>query len=120
MFWELFQQWRIDQADWNASEARSVAKGAEVEARVSQRRLRELEEQVDRMSLTIMAMAEFMQQRMGLSESELQSRVSEIDLRDGTLDGRLRQGVKACPECHRPNAAVRHKCLYCGEELSEA
>ena len=43
---------------------------------------------------------------------------AEIDLRDGSADGRITRSVVKCPACgHASNSRRRH-CIYCGTEIS--
>jgi hypothetical protein len=69
-----------------------------------------------------MAMSEIVRDKLKLSEQEIEAKLAEIDLRDGRLDGQSRppvgsSSVARCPDCHRPNAASRRQCLYCGTAL---
>lgn len=118
MLWELFQTSRIEQANWHALDARFAAKEAQVDSRQLQHKVRVLEQQAERLTLAAMAMAELLRDRLGVAESEINAKIAEIDLRDGTLDGRLRAGTATCDKCQRPNAATRRNCLYCGHELA--
>ena len=49
------------------------------------------------------------------SEEALMSKIQEIDLKDGVLDGKVRKGpAKKCHECNRTMNRMHNKCLYCG------
>ena len=60
LFWELFQQDRIRQADETASEARAETRGAMREVEDLRQRLRSLEERTERLTMAAMAMAEIL------------------------------------------------------------
>ena len=78
-------------------------------------RFKELQKQLDRMTLINMTLWSFIQEQHGLSDKQLATRMREIDLMDGSLDGRFRKGVTLCIECGRTIAA-KPRCMYCGAE----
>lgn len=118
MLWELFQTSRIEQSNWNAADAGRSAREAQGDVRQVDDKVRVLEQQCERLTLVAMAMAEILRDRLGLTESEIETKIIEIDQRDGQLDGRFRPSAEQCPECQRPNGANRRNCLYCGAELT--
>jgi hypothetical protein len=117
VLWELFQTSRIEQSNRNASEAEASAREAQGDVGNLRRRVQVLEKQCERLTLAAMAMAEIVRDKLKLSEQEIEAKLAEIDLRDGRLDGQFRPPVAGCPDCHRPNAASRRQCLYCGAAL---
>lgn len=55
-----------------------------------------------------------MEEKLGVTEEELRERIRELDLRDGTLDGRITPAPVQCPVCGR-QLSPRHKsCIDCG------
>ena len=98
------------------AEAKSQAAQGARQAERAEATVEELEERVDRLSLLSYALWSLLQERLGLSEAELQARVQELDLRDGKLDGRVASGIIDCPHCHRPLSQRHRRCLYCGFE----
>ena len=122
MLWELFQTSRIEQSNRNAAEAEASAREAQGDVGDLRRRVQVLEKQCERLTLAAMAMSEIVRDKLKLSEQEIEAKLAEIDLRDGRLDGQSRppvgsSSVARCPDCHRPNAASRRQCLYCGAAL---
>ena len=117
MLWELFQTSRIEQSNRNAAEAEASAREAQGDVGDLRRRVQVLEKQCERLTLAAMAMSEIVRDKLKLSEQEIEAKLAEIDLRDGRLDGQFRPPVAGCPDCHRPNAASRRQCLYCGAAL---
>ena len=117
MLWELFQTSRIEQSNRNASDAKFSAGEAQADVGDLRRRIAMLEKQCDRITLAAMAMAEILRDKLNLTEHDIDAKLAEIDLRDGRLDGQFRPPVAGCPDCHRPNAASRRQCLYCGAAL---
>jgi len=74
----------------------------------------ELSGRIDCLSLMCMAMWELLQQETSLSEEDLFSKVKDIDLRDGTLDGKLQKKAAQCTQCGRVLSRKHGRCLYCG------
>jgi hypothetical protein len=117
MFWELYQQGRINQARQDASEARASVRSTGRDLQDLQGTVCLLEQQVERLTLAAMAMAEILRDRQGISEEEIEAKVREIDLRDGRLDGKLSPSVKRCGSCGRVNGPRQVACIYCGTDL---
>ena len=118
MLWELFQMSRIEQSKWNASDAKTLATEVQVDIKYLQTKVRVLEQQCERLTLTSMAMAEILRDRLGVTEHEIEAKLTEIDLRDGRLDGKFHPSPEPCPKCRQPNGANRCNCLYCGTKLT--
>ena len=58
----------------------------------------------------------------GYDDSRLAARVTEIDMRDGKLDGRIAPSAEMaplCPKCSRKLAKKRPFCLYCGTPVQQ-
>ena len=96
----------------NASDAAHAAS----EATVAQRRVAELEDQLDRLTLVCAAVWELVKERAKLTEDDLAQRVAILDVKDGVADGKFTHGVRPCQKCNRPVSARHRKCLYCGAE----
>ncbi|MDZ4755184.1 MAG: hypothetical protein SGJ11_11920 [Phycisphaerae bacterium] len=71
----------------------------------------------ERMTLVMQAMWELLSERVGVTEVDLLRKLEEIDLRDGTADGRHGARTIACPACNRPNRSERTHCVYCDATL---
>jgi hypothetical protein len=110
--WDLMQQRRIDDLRADADHDRASARTAEA-------RLAELERAVESLTLMTMAMGEVLAEKGLASREELEERAREIDLSDGTLDGRAAPSPRACPRCGRTIAGGRTHCLYCGVSMRE-
>lgn len=106
-FWEFYQQRRIREADRKSDQA---VRGVErVEDRIER-----LERTVEQLKLINIAFAELLMEKFGVAESELISKVKEIDLRDGIQDGKVSTAPTLCPKCSRRYDARNNRCLYCG------
>lgn len=118
MLWELFEAGRIERTRSLSLEAHCTAREAQGDVRQLQSKVRVLEQQCERLNLAAMAMAEILRDRLGITEKEIEAKLTEIDLRDGQLDGKVRPSLLSCSKCQRTNAANRQRCLYCGDTLT--
>ena len=75
-----------------------------------------VEDRLERLSLICMAMWTLIQSETNLTEEDLLRRVGEIDLLDGTADGRITRSVTRCGRCDRPMSSRHTRCIYCGSE----
>lgn len=112
MFWEAYQQTRINRAELAADRA-------QLKADRHADGLRRLERHVERLSLTCQAMWELVRERTSLTEAELEAKILEVDLRDGQADGKMGGGVIACPSCGRNTSSARPTCILCGAETKK-
>ena len=107
IFWAMHQQSHICRAEAKADDA--VADNLEVRTD-----LRHLVDAIDRVLLVNRAMWELLSERTKLTEQDLVAKVTEVDLRDGKEDGRLRTDVRKCVQCARTLQKRHVRCLYCG------
>jgi len=77
--------------------------------------IRELQHQVERLSLLNQALWELVRERLGMSDDDLERLAHEIDLRDGVADGKITATPVRCPSCNRVNSSRHPKCIYCGQ-----
>ena len=77
----------------------------------------DLTETLDRLVLASKAMWELLREHADLTDDDLITKIREIDLRDGKLDGKTEVAPRECPGCGKPNGQHRKACLYCGREL---
>lgn len=74
-----------------------------------------LEGEINRLLLVVEGLWRLVREHGGLSDDELLRKVYEVDLEDGTLDGRKRRApVGDCQECGRKLARRLPRCIYCG------
>ena len=99
----------------------SVTSSAHREARQASTDVEDLRGEVDRLRMIAEALWEILKQQHGYDDEELIKRVTEIDLRDGKLDGRVAPTPpEPCPECGRVTGRNRPRCIYCGVPLVRA
>ncbi|MBI5496913.1 MAG: hypothetical protein HY904_18000 [Deltaproteobacteria bacterium] len=110
MFWELHQQRSIH-------DARNAAASAENKSEQVKEYIQFLEARVDKMQLACQAMWELMRETAHLDDDRLMAKIQEIDLRDGTLDGKIATAGNRCDACQRTVNPRHARCLYCGAEL---
>lgn len=103
-----------DSLEPGASE-RERAREARAEAVTYQSNIKELQHQVERLSLMNQALWELIRERAGLTDADLETKAREVDLRDGLADGKLSTIAVKCPSCLRVCNSKHHKCLYCGQ-----
>ena len=114
MFWELYQQSRIREANKAARVASRNASRAANNTQQMAHSMRMLEDKIDSLSLTCQALWELLRDRTKLTEDELRAKISEVDLRDGRADGKMTSSGP-CSECGRVLNQRHMRCLYCGE-----
>ena len=111
IFWEMHQHRRIHEVSGDASRAKNKADRVEAE-------LRTLRRQLDRVTLACQGMWELIRENSEITEQMLADRIQEVDLRDGTADGKLGHQVVDCPSCGRKTSTRRGFCVMCGESVS--
>ena len=66
------------------------------------------------------ALWEIVRDNMELTEHELHQKVHEVDMRDGTLDGKNQRKAVECPSCHHMVSSRHPACLYCGKVIDDS
>ena len=95
----------------------SASQKARRDTRNLEQEIRVLEQQVGRLTLASIAMAEILRDHLGISGEVIEAKIHEIDLRDGKLDGTFHPPAKSCEECGRVSGPMSPICLYCGTPL---
>jgi hypothetical protein len=110
-FWDLHQQRRIGEVEGKADEASRKATDF-------QERVRQLEDQIDRLTLVNQAMWSLLSGVIGITDKQLLDRVNELDLRDGVADGKITRTPAQCGKCHRTLHPRHKRCMYCGQPVA--
>ena len=113
LLWELYQYKKINEASARAGAASTKAGDLKSDLKLLERR-------TDRLTLTTMAIWTILSEKLGVTEEELVAKISEIDLSDGKLDGKIHVPVRSCPSCGRTLSKRHNKCMYCGAEPDDA
>lgn len=97
---------------------------AQIEAGLAENRagdarleLQNLQRTTDALTLACQALWEIVRTQTGLDDQALLLKMEEIDVRDGTQDGKIKPAPVQCPQCHRRTSSNRRECLYCGTPL---
>jgi len=107
LFWELGQQRTIPDVGSIIEQARKKVEDVSGEVKA-------LRGAVNKLMLINRALWEIIAEEKGLDDKYLMDKVNEIDLRDGTHDGKLVTAIMLCPSCERTLFKGHDKCLYCG------
>ena len=99
-------------AQLTAQQAQEVARESAISADKVQRN-------TERLYMVVQAMWELMKEKAGLSDSDLEAKVREIDMRDGKLDGRdmTQTGPQTCRQCGRTILSGQLVCSWCGAQF---
>lgn len=107
LFWEIHQQGQIRSARAAAGAAQSAAGSVRTD-------MAELRRQLDKTMMILEAVWSLCREAHGWTDQQLVDRVTEIDLRDGQLDGKVRRVARPCPGCGRAIGADKSACMWCG------
>jgi len=66
------------------------------------------------------ALWEILRDRLNLTEDDLNSKLYDIDMRDGKLDGKNQSPATKCPQCQRTVSSRHAACLYCGHIMDQS
>jgi hypothetical protein len=73
---------------------------------------------VERLLMIAEALWTFLKQQHGYKDDDLARLVKDIDMRDGSLDGRVAPSEpRPCPYCGRILGKARPFCYYCGKPV---
>ena len=107
IFWNLYAQERYEDRVRSAQAAMT--------AEDAQNRVIALEWKVNKLILINMALVELLSEHAGLTEAQMLTKMQEIDLRDGQLDGKADNLVSSvCEACNKTYSKKHNHCLYCG------
>jgi hypothetical protein len=107
LFSHLYLQSRVRQAEDTAWDAQHgvVEQGLAV---------RELERQVERLTVAVVALAEILRDRHGIPDEAIEAKMREVEHRGVTL----RPKAKRCGACGRVTSPWRTDCMFCGKPLA--
>ena len=98
--------------------AQLSADAAERDAREAQTSVEFMRQDINRLLLITEALWTLLKQQHGYTDDDLSKLVTEIDQRDGVVDGKANKiGPKPCPTCGRMVAAHHATCIFCGQAV---
>ena len=103
--------------DGRISNAREGSEKALKHSEIVARELRTHQRQIEHLTLLCQSMWEVLREQTGLSDLELRAKVTEVDSRDGKVDGKINQQIFACPRCGKNCNSSNKICIMCGEDL---
>lgn len=106
---DLFQSLRIGD-----NEKKLI--NTQISADSNSQHLKVLSDKVERLSLMTVAALELLEE-LGVSESKIARKMEEIDLRDGSLDGKM-TSPRQCPDCGNKVSTKRVTCYFCGSRVN--
>ena len=106
---DIYQQGQIRDTSRKAIDSKKEARDA-----ITQ--VHRLQASVGKLTLINKALWEMVKKEFGKEDSDLFELVKEIDLRDGSLDGKIPHDVKKCRRCGRIINRRHQRCLYCGSD----
>lgn len=115
--WNATQQMDIEEAKSDARAAKYVAHDA-AQKTIEQTYLPYVK-QLDKLGLVCQALWSLLQEKTGLTEQELLQRVTELDLKDGVLDGKYTKPPVDCPSCGSKMSRKFNRCLFCGQACAD-
>jgi hypothetical protein len=117
LFWNFGQQAQLSELENTVRDTKYEA--ATVAQKTTEETYLAHAKRQDKLGLVCQAMWSLIQERTGLTERDLLDRVTELDLKDGVLDGKYTKPPVDCPKCGAKMSRKFNRCLFCGEEYSE-
>jgi hypothetical protein len=84
--------------EYHIGRAKSVANQTQMRSHANATDIGYIDKKIDNLVLITQAIWELLEES-GTSESQLERKIQEIDLRDGHADGTVGNKLEACPEC---------------------
>ncbi|MEW8506084.1 MAG: hypothetical protein AB2598_05230 [Candidatus Thiodiazotropha sp.] len=84
--------------EYHIGRAKSVANQTQIKSHANATDIGDIDKKIDNLVFITQAIWELLEES-GISESQLEKKIQEIDLRDGVTDGKISNNLKACPEC---------------------
>ena len=102
----------------NATRAAGMSASAAQFSASPQAKIHDLQDRLDRMTLVMEAMWSLMVDQ-GLSDADLTTRIEQLDMVDGSIDGRKIPPADECPECGAMVGRGAGHCQFCGHTMGE-
>lgn len=102
--------------EYHLGRAKSVASETKLRSHSNATDINYVDKKLDNLILITQAIWELLEES-GISESQLEKKIKEIDVRDGVEDGVIGNNLDACPECGKKPKIRRANCFWCGAKL---
>jgi len=102
--------------EYHIGRAKSVANQTQLRSHANATDIGYIDKKIDNLVLITQAIWELLEES-GISERQLEDKIREIDLRDGSADGKAGANLEACPECGQKPKIRRANCFWCGARL---
>ncbi|MEZ7956671.1 MAG: hypothetical protein QMC23_11460 [Rubritalea sp.] len=103
----------------SAQSAENIAARAQSTADRYAYDIKDIQQKVERLSLSCQAMWELLRDHSELNEKDIEAKILEIDNRDGRVDGKISTQTLACASCGRPTNSRRSMCVICGADIDK-
>jgi type I site-specific restriction endonuclease len=122
LIWDLFQHGQISNLQQGKLAQIEKERNQDAKAERIDDRLAELEQRHEQLKLVTLALWALLRDRSGLKESELRKYVEQVDLLDGTRDGKASRpaDTATCSGCKRTVIGTSKVCVYCGAAVSRS
>ena len=106
----------------NASSQAASNDAARAESKTNslQMEVKNLRSDLSRTLMICEALWEMLSEKAKLTETDLHKKLYEIDMRDGTLDGKNQRKARKCPDCEHMVSARHPACIYCGKVMDDS
>lgn len=75
---------------------------------------KDVRKKYNHMMLMNQAMWEILEEKLGVTKKQLADKMTEIDMRDGELNGKMVQEAPDCPQCGAKICVEVGHCQFCG------
>lgn len=101
----------------SASRAASLARSAAAaDGTIHANQIEDVNERLDKLALIIRALWALLEEQ-GMTADQLVAKIEEVDMRDGKLDGQVRQQPTDCRSCQSKVAPGLATCQFCGARV---
>ena len=115
MLWDLLQQHKIIGLETRLKSTQESSQ--EYIAKIAT----SIDDRFSKLTLVCEAMWQLLMEHTDLTEEDLVKKVTDLDLMDGVLDGKLNRNltqgqgsIKECPNCGAGLSKKFNRCLFCG------
>ncbi len=115
----MYMYTNLSHSNMSNSSSSIKADSANAKANRANNDFQKLQSNFDKACLINQALLEIVQDKLGVSDSEIEAKILEIDLRDGSADGKMGGSITVCPGCEREVNSKKGSCFYCGAELTK-